>query len=310
MLKEKVVYALIILLALMIFTLVPIPTLGAPLPAKGSEVLKEAPASLLDKQIEEWIQSMAKQGGSYRDFSSADWTREPIGAGMHGWIVILEKDGKEIGYLVVGAKPDGGYVLTEFGTGAYPLFSLHTLYRSLQLAELLPAKQTFKQFSALPAERFVRLYESPLEAVWVWQASKDPKDRQLIDAKTGELYGALAYNPNDDVLYKDNISSDAGFSQFDMNEKDWKPSFDAYQHLFWLNKKPFARSFSSIEASLKQHKRTVYVTTLFDEAVTQPVSVIGAVTDQSEAQWIVLDQDGTRIIPFELLQNRGSFYSR
>lgn len=85
----------------------------------GKLSLIQPPPVMLSEHFEEavelWRNELAKQP-EFREWKEADWRKEPLGPGMHGWIVVFSRNQQEIGYLIVSAKPEGGFVLTEYGT--------------------------------------------------------------------------------------------------------------------------------------------------------------------------------------------------
>ena len=99
------------------------------MPAKpGTVTLFEVPVVPLtekfDQAVNRWIDELSKQE-VYREWKQAKWRREPLGPGLHGWIVLLTSAAgdRNIGYLIVNVNPEGDFILTEYGNGEYMTFT-------------------------------------------------------------------------------------------------------------------------------------------------------------------------------------------
>lgn len=45
----------------------------------------------------------------------------PLGPGTHSWLVNVMKGEQRIGYMIISATDQGGYMLSEYGAGTYGL---------------------------------------------------------------------------------------------------------------------------------------------------------------------------------------------
>lgn len=64
----------------------------------------------------------------------------PLGPGTHSWLVNVMDGEQRIGYLIITAKDQGGYMLSEYGAGSYGLpYSLQDLRQFLAQQELIPS---------------------------------------------------------------------------------------------------------------------------------------------------------------------------
>lgn len=69
----------------------------------------------------------------------------PLGPGTHSWLVNVVNGESRIGYLVISATEQGGYMLSEYGAGSYGLpYSLQDLRQFLVQQELIPSSYTGK----------------------------------------------------------------------------------------------------------------------------------------------------------------------
>jgi hypothetical protein len=263
--------------------------------------LEESQAPSLDATVEKWKLALAKEKG-FETWQKAAWSSYTLGPGTHGWVVLLTKDNKELGYMIVYATESGGFRLTEYGTGSKPLFSLTTLYHSLIQLELIPTTTSINHFTKDPAIHIERWYTDALHAVW--QITVNQKTF-IIDAKTGEvlpLEKLPAANKKNSLLQGASELTEAS-EQLEM------PSFDPYERLPWVNGKPLSiKTLAELKAALQEHPKLTYVALLYDEQVTVPLAVLGYHKWSQEEPYLVLDQEGPRYISLNTLVQAGHFY--
>ncbi|MEK3767243.1 hypothetical protein MKY14_01745 [Paenibacillus sp. FSL R5-0887] len=83
----------------------------------------------------------------------------PLGPGTHSWLVNVMKGEQRIGYMIISATDQGGYMLSEYGAGTYGLpYSLLELRQFLVQEGLIPSSYTGKI-------KLTALY-APLLPVW------------------------------------------------------------------------------------------------------------------------------------------------
>jgi hypothetical protein len=259
-----------------------------------------------DSQIEAWIGSLSARD-EFRSWLGAKWSRYPLGPGMHGWLILLHKEGKEIGYLVVGSTEDGKLKLTEYGAGDSPLFSLNTLYRTLVQLELIRTDTdpiVYLQSSPVPPDR---LYFSPLHAVW---KVKRESEWIYIDAKTGELLplsdqSFLSLQPYDPAAALPNPLPRMARSLL-------LSSFDPFDNTFWIDGKPLSlTSASELLASVGPERQSVtFTANLYGKTVLVPLAVTGYHDWGGNLPYVRLEHEGERYVPFDVLAQYGSFYQR
>jgi len=271
----------------------------------------EREQSALDAQIGEWIGALAEHA-EYAHWRGAEWDKYPIGAGMHGWVVILRKNGEEIGYLVVGAKEDGTFALTEYGDGPYPLFSGRTLYRTMRLEGWIDPDIGYEKFVALLGERKDETaaieadsyYDPgrPLAAVW---RVRHQGATHIIDGKTGEVYPleALEFPSSSPDLDRHETIQTGRLSELLRID-----AFDPYARVSWMTAEPIAPSWNTIRDAMNGHKPLVYVAQPFGSAVTLPLAVTGIERWEAGSERVVLDQDGPRSLALPALNASGEFY--
>lgn len=269
------------------------------------------PTDRFEQKVNRWISALAGQA-EFSEWKNAQWTRYPLGPGKHGWVVILSKNGKEVGYLVVTAsQSEDELVLSEYGVGEYPLFSMATLYASMQERQLIPASMTLKQFASDTQTQKTRLYLNPLHAVWLIPVPNDiTNDRETyLDAKTGEIYPlsgtevaasaeevpALTFSPQ----------------QGRIAESISLPSFDPYTLLNWVKGKPMnIQDWNDLKQKLDQHEKITFAAEIFGKHILIPFAVIGYHQWNEGEPYVQLEQEGARFIPFHSIARWGAFYQR
>ncbi|ANS73896.1 hypothetical protein AWM70_04340 [Paenibacillus yonginensis] len=88
-------------------------------PGSGS---KAAPAEV-QLFARELIQTLGEQEG-FGAWKQSVVAIDPLGPGTHGWLVsLMSSDRTPVGYLIIGAKPEGGLALIEYGNGSDPLYN-------------------------------------------------------------------------------------------------------------------------------------------------------------------------------------------
>lgn len=264
---------------------------------------------LFDGTINQWITELSKQD-EFTDWQSTtlQWDRQPIGPGLHGWIVIITDHDQELGYLVVTVDPDGNYHLSEYGHGEYPLFSERTLYRSLVQHELIDSSLSFEQFLADSHMTRERIYLSPLQNIWLFTTGNESYQ---LDAKTGDLMSI------DTQILDEILKQEMGDHSWTAPTSDTRhvqqsvqlPAFDPYLDLSWILKPPSTiKDLQQLQVSLNSGQLLTFVTDLYDDTVVYAFSVTGYHQWNAGDPFISIDQDGTRFIPAQLMMQTGRYY--
>lgn len=261
-------------------------------------------AASLDAQIETWIRSLSAEE-AFRHWQGARWSRYPLGPGMHGWLVLLHKDGKEIGYLVVGATEDGKLRLTEYGAGDNPLFSMNTLYRSLIQHELIRPDTDLALYLKSSPPPPERLYFGPLHAVWKLQHERE---WIYLDAKTGERLplSAQSFLP----LQPFNPSAALPEAIPQLTRSIAISPFDPFDNTYWISDTPLpVASARDLLATIGAESPPVtFTANLYGKTVLVPLAVTGYHDWSGSTPYIRLEQEGERYVPFDVLLQYGSFH--
>lgn len=137
---------------------------GDSVPSSPQAMLAIAPSGPAPKEVVQFAgQLINKLSGRkpFTDWQGASPEFQPLGPGMHAWLVTLTRDSQPVGYLIIGARPSGGYALIEYGAGPEPLFDTAALQRALA-AENGRSAQT----DSLQGLQVEHLYAGPLLAEW------------------------------------------------------------------------------------------------------------------------------------------------
>ncbi|WP_146250160.1 hypothetical protein [Paenibacillus flagellatus] len=257
-----------------------------------------------EAEVDSWIKTLSAQD-EFKEWEGARWTRHPLGPGMHGWLVLVHKNGKEIGYLVVGATEDGKLRLTEYGAGDRPLFGMQTLYRSLIQLGLIDAHSdlmSFWQASPLPPER---VYYSPLHAVWKLAHGNE---WLYIDAKTGERLplGEQSFEPLVRYESPNAIPEPSARTARSLT----LPEFDPFDNTSWITgpPAPFAAADELFAALTPGNAPVTYKANLYGKTVLAPYAVTGYQDWGLGVPYVRLEQEGARYVPYDVLKEYGGFH--
>lgn len=264
---------------------------------------------LFDETVKQWITELAEQE-EFADWQSStiQWDRQPLGPGLHGWVVIITDHSRELGYLVVTEDSTGRYHLSEYGYGSYPLFSENTLYQSLVQHELIDASLSFEQFLADRHMTRERIYLSPLQNIWLFTTGTESYQ---LDAKTGDLM-SIDTDILDQImkLEIDDRSWTAPVSDTRKLERSLQlPAFDPYIDLGWIVEPPSkVKDLQQLQALLNSGQLLTFVTDLFNDTVIYAFSVTGYHQWNAGDPFISVDQNGARYIPAQLMMQTGRYY--
>lgn len=221
--------------------------------------------------------------------------------------------------MTVSVTPENEYQLMEYGTGPYPLFSLKTLWNSLQQSNIIDPTTSADELENATSVHLERIYAPPLLAVWQVHT---PNAFYVFDAKTGEQYPSIR-SVEKELVSVASVHSEG--SEKDMNGIQLSDhlnvvqtdAFDPFNHIFWILEEPAnATTFhETIAAAMSEAKQIVYTTNILDGQVTLPFAVIGTHIwgddkheEGMQSQLVMLDHYGPRLLPYPLLREVGQFH--
>lgn len=256
---------------------------------------KQAPS--LNEAVNSYFQELSAQ----KDFASwkqATWTSYPLGPGSHGWVILVKLQGQEVGYMVIHADANQSYRLTEYGSGAYPLFGSYMLYQGLVQQELIDSSYSLE-----------RIYLSPLQAVWKITFA-DSTQALYMDAKTGETLPIKAAQVQQSAPDREMNAFTKTESAHTIIETSTTDAFDPYAQLTWANEqsRQVPRSYEELKAELQQQAKLTYAGELYAGKVILPLAVTGYQEWSGGGRYVRVQQDDERYIPFEAMTESGAFF--
>jgi hypothetical protein len=76
-----------------------------------------------EDKIDHWISQISKQDSQFSDWEDSTWESYPFGPGSRKWIVVIERNQLEIGYIIIEEAHSGNLNLIEYGKMEDPIFS-------------------------------------------------------------------------------------------------------------------------------------------------------------------------------------------
>ncbi|OKP94234.1 hypothetical protein [Paenibacillus sp. P46E] len=238
----------------------------------------------------------------------------PLGPGTHSWLVNVMNGEQRIGYLIITAAEQGGYVLSEYGAGSYGLpYSMQDLRQFLVQQELIPSYFSGKlELDALYA---------PMLPVW----------KLTIGSKTfyinASILQVLPWSPSqaDDVLHgkaggSGTLSSlDTALSPLPVYLTEGQD--DPYADLIWLSAPPLANlSTDKLALTLASGGSLAFQSRGRNDALGAPFMITGyqswriadsgSSTDSagSSILYAASGPEGRRYLPFGALQHSGTLH--
>ncbi|MFX3633075.1 MAG: hypothetical protein ACE3L7_12270 [Candidatus Pristimantibacillus sp.] len=251
---------------------------------------------LLKSNISGWVSEIAKQP-SFESWKNAKFDVTPLGPGTHSWLAIVQGSKGVLGYLVIQALEDGGFVLGEYGLGSY-LYNETTLLQSMKQLELIPSKSKSEI-----------LYVHPLLAVWKINSE------WYIDAMSGELLPLDKKVLNAAMTNEQQFKSVGLSSGRKLKSSLSNPSFGPYAKLPWVVDKPMqvssTNSYKAVSSALDAKKQLRYTVERYNEQMLYVWSVTGY-HNWDETAFVALETnelgESRRYIPLQLLTELGQFY--
>ncbi|RAV05113.1 hypothetical protein [Paenibacillus sp. YN15] len=271
-------------------------------PGDSSRQAPEGEEAGMTAVIRSWLDTLSDEPG-FEGWAAATWTVYPLGPGTHSWVVLLQADSREVGYLVLTADGDG-YRLQEYGQGDYPLFSMNTLHRTLAQRGLIS--------ESIPSYTVTRLYAAPLQGVWrVEVAAEEPL---YLDAKTGEelpvLDSWVTEQPTGDSAPPSAESPAA--QPGTLSGVLIKRAFDPLLKPVWIKGNPQpAVDFASWRTGPVAAEETpvTYLGKWFGGKALYPLAVTGYHEWSRAGPFIRLEHEGSRFVPYAEAVKLGSFFT-
>ncbi|WP_019911767.1 hypothetical protein [Paenibacillus sp. HW567] len=238
----------------------------------------------------------------------------PLGPGTHGWLVNVLNGDQRIGYLVISATEQGGYMLSEYGAGSYGLpYSLQDLRQFLVQQELIPSAYSGKlELTALYA---------PLLPLW-----KLTTDQTTLYINASVLQ-VMPWSPSQaEAVLTRTLDGASSLSSLDTGRSPLRAyrsggQDDPYADLLWLTA-PSLKSVSgdSLAALLAASGSLAFQAAGRNDTLGAPFMVTGYQSwrltssgskDDSSRPAIVYalsGPEGRRYLPLAVLLEKGTFH--
>jgi hypothetical protein len=261
---------------------------------------------VLVSHIDKWKKDLSKNA-PFTAWQDASYSIYPLGPGTHGWLVLLSKQDKEIGYMIISASENQEPILSEYGVGPSPLFSMNTLYPSLVQHELISSKIKPEQLFQQPHIKFERYYLHPMLAVW--RVESTGKSAFYINAKTGEvlLITDAKWKAQEQVMARAPLQFKPLTTTAAPSIQTIQP-FDPFERINWLTHDPLPiQQASQLTEQIDQKAKITYVSNWFKDSYMVPMSISGY-QQWGDHTYLMMEEQGTRWIPFQSLQPFGFFF--
>lgn len=279
--------------------------------ASGSQIIQTSSetdaAAELTQFIQDILDSLSEQE-PFEDWKKAEFTAEPLGPGTHAWMVTIRTTSPTAGYLIIGAKPNGGYALIEYGRGAEPLFAGKSLEQAVALV----------RDSGEERELVIqKLYAGPTLAEWKISIKGSPEESRYFDAVSGELLPeteASWAKQMDVTATPDPSLIHSGSSVLTpMKTVVTARAFNPYANIGWMNQKALHMNPTSFIKQLKLKKKLVYASRGPGRtySISLPVNGFQRWTHSAAESLYVMSKSGesTRWISLAALERMGGFYT-
>lgn len=273
-------------------------------PAFTSGTRSAQDAASLEEQAGAWADKLADSGKEYENWHEATLHISPLGPGTHSWLVVLTKDEETVGYMIIHAAPEGGYVLGEYGYGPYHPFHAASL--------LLAEQYSAQSLSEVTTES---VYLHPFFALWQWTSGQesmyaDPVHGGPMPLSEAEVMETTGCEAN--MTRRHGVTNPHASLTSQLN----LPFFQPYNRMPWLTEAPIpldSDALPLIEALQSKELEIRYSAELYSESVQYAWSVIGYDLWEDQVLYVKLyanqEVESVRIIPLQYLLEMGQFYS-
>lgn len=249
-------------------------------------------SEVMEKQVKTWIQHLSQTDKQFAAWKDATWQIQTLGPQSHQWLVTLKKQGKDVGYLIVGEKQGGSstqkesFVLLEYGWGEFVLFDDSFAPRHTA------AEPVYDGFGSY------------------WLVSETSPG--YIDAKTGEKYPSVL-EPNEPVFTSLPLDGlvQPGLEITSMKQFS-SPSPRPFDDINWLRAKqavpekqndPISWVNALLDKSIHQF---VVTASLFQGKVFAPFSVGALHVWGEHTAYLGVWDEGMRYLPVSYVQQVGT----
>ncbi|WP_405110855.1 hypothetical protein MHH28_01585 [Paenibacillus sp. FSL K6-1217] len=251
----------------------------------------------------------------FKEWKNAGTEVYPLGPGTRSWLVNVMNSGQRIGYLIISAADQGGYLLSEYGAGTDGLpYSMTELRQYLVQQGLIPSNHS-------GTIGLTALY-APLLPIW----KITTENRTLyLNAAVLELL-PWSQSQADSILNTpldgaSALSSGVGEARAPLPALRSGGEDDPYANLLWLNA-PGLKTLNgaSLAALLQERGSLAFQSPGHNDTLGAPFMITGsqswlkpaASRDQGSTEAAVVyaaaGPGGIRYLPLSALQKAGTFH--
>ncbi|NQX48008.1 hypothetical protein HQN87_22025 [Paenibacillus tritici] len=288
-------------------------------------VMQEALPGLAMKQIPspETLQTFTKETigklsahAPFTEWKDAGTEVYPLGPGTRSWLVNVMNGGQRIGYLIISAADQGGYVLSEYGAGTSGL-----PYSMLELRQYLVQQGLISSDHSATIE-LTPLY-APLLPLWKLTAGNktfylNASVPELLPWSPGQADTILGAKPDSAAMLS---SSGPDQARTPLPALLSGGEDDPYADLLWITA-PELKSMNgaSLTALLRERGSLAFQSSGHNEALGAPFMITGSQSwlkttsagDPADSEAAVVyaaaGPGGIRYLPLTALQKSGTFH--
>ncbi len=240
-------------------------------------------------QVQQWMKTIVERDPQFRDWTNARIDAQSLGANQHQWLVSVTRDGRQVGYMVVGESPAPGkqptFVLLEYGVGEYILFDDAFAPRAVA------AEPVYDGFASH------------------WLVARQ-EHRELVDAKTGEAYPASVASgppvittlPDSELARPEERLTAARVLSGAVQ--------DPFDRIGWLNDTSHRRQVTWTDLWQKTTSGPVTLTVpLYQSDVLAPFAVQSLHLWNGHAAYVGVWDEGLRFVPYAYAMKVGQFHA-
>lgn len=245
----------------------------------------------------------------FKDWKDAKLEYYPLGPGTHSWLVNVMNGEERIGYLIVSATDNGGYMLSEYGAGTYGL-----PYSLIDLRQLLVQKGLIT--SSFSGTITLTALYAPL--LPVWKISIDDKIYYinasvptLLPWSLSKAESVLKGKFADTNLVTSLDSSFSPLSAYNSGGSD-----DPYEDIMWLTSPKLSTvSGDNIGLLIRSKISIAYQAAGRNDTLGAPFMVTGyqswlpdSATKNTATVYAASGPEGKRYLPLSVLQDLGTLH--
>ncbi|OZB96790.1 hypothetical protein [Paenibacillus sp. XY044] len=246
---------------------------------------------------------------NFQQWSGAAIDYYPLGPGTHSWLAIVSENGKQLGYLIFTAREEGGYMLSEYGSGPAIPYSSDALHDRLAEDALIPDQP------GIPAN--VQIQAQYMAMLPVWKVILPGKPAMYIDALTLErLPGNAVSASSTPVSGTEIVTNQEGLHLKSSSAVAKQSGGDPYDDLLWMTspRLNISRGDDLLKA-VTSGGSLIFTAPGRNASYGAPFAVTGVQiwspsTSAPAVSYAATGRAGSRYLPVSMLMAAGEFHAR